>query len=128
MHYFGSNLYNRSKGYNTVFQGGKVPVVVLVDGGSASASEILAGALSEKGNAILVGTQTYGKGSVQEYQKLPLGTAIKVTVAKWYTPNGISISKEGLKPNMVIPFDVDGYTKTQTDNQLQKALDVILKK
>lgn len=118
----------RSKGYKTVFQNNAVPVVILVDGGSASASEILAGALSEKGNAIIVGTQTYGKGSVQEYQELPLGTSMKVTVAEWHTPNDVSISKEGLKPDVVLPLDVDLYAKEQRDNQIEKAIEIIAEK
>lgn len=120
-----TSLVHRSKGYNTVFQDSQIPVVVLVDGGSASASEILAGALSEQKVATVVGTQTYGKGSVQEFQQLPLDTAIKVTVAQWYTPNGISISKEGLHPDTEVVFDVEAYAKTKKDSQLEKALQII---
>lgn len=123
-----SEVVHRSKGVKSAFQDAHIPVVILVDGGSASASEILAGALHEHNIATLVGTQTYGKGSVQEYQELPLGTSIKVTVAQWYTPEGVSISKEGLKPDVIIPFDVASFQKNKTDNQLQKAIEIITKK
>ena len=77
-------------------------MLVLVDGGSASASEILAGALQEDGVAKLLGAQTYGKGSVQELIDLNAGASLKVTVARWYTPNGISISKAGLTPDILV--------------------------
>lgn len=77
-------------------------LIILVDRGSASASEILAGALSEQGIGILAGEQTFGKGSVQEVVKLTSDTSLKITVAKWYTPNGISISESGLTPRVKI--------------------------
>ena len=76
--------------------------VVLVDNGSASASEILAGALKEHNVATVIGTNTFGKGSVQELVNLPSGAALKVTIARWLTPNGISISDKGLEPNILI--------------------------
>jgi len=76
--------------------------VVLVDNGSASASEILAGALKEHDIATIIGTNTFGKGSVQELIDLPSGAALKVTVARWLTPNGVSISEKGLEPNILI--------------------------
>ena len=72
--------------------------VVLIDGGSASASEILAGALSEQKTATTIGTKTFGKGSVQELVRLPSGASLKVTVARWLTPNGVSLSEDGLEP------------------------------
>lgn len=77
-------------------------LVVLVDGGSASASEILAGALKDHGVATIIGSQTFGKGSVQELMGLNGGGSLKVTVARWLTPNGTSISKGGLSPDIVI--------------------------
>jgi carboxyl-terminal processing protease len=77
-------------------------MLVLVDGGSASASEILAGALQEHGIAKLLGAQTFGKGSVQELVSLDDGSSLKVTVARWFTPNGVSISKAGLAPDIVV--------------------------
>lgn len=77
-------------------------MIVLIDGGSASASEILAGALSEHGIATLMGKTTFGKGSVQELVDLPNGSSLKVTIARWFTPNGTSISLEGLKPDVEV--------------------------
>ncbi len=77
-------------------------LVVLVDGGSASASEILAGALKEHGAATIVGETTFGKGSVQELIDLPDGSSVKITVARWLTPEGMSISDGGLAPNITI--------------------------
>jgi len=77
-------------------------LVVLVDGGSASASEILAGALQDHGVATIIGAQTFGKGSVQELVPVKDGSSLKVTVARWLTPNGTSISKEGLTPDILI--------------------------
>ncbi len=77
-------------------------LVVLIDGGSASASEILAGALSEQKVATTIGTKTFGKGSVQELVRLPSGASLKVTVARWLTPNGVSLSENGLEPMVKI--------------------------
>jgi carboxyl-terminal processing protease len=106
---------------------GDYHVVLLVNGGSASASEIMAGALQEHHIAKLVGEQTFGKGSVQELMPMQDKTALKVTVANWYTPDGVSISKQGLKPDYVVKFDEDAFEKNGTDNQLQKAIEVIKK-
>ncbi len=83
--------------------------VVLIDGGSASASEILAGALSEHGVATTIGDTTFGKGSVQELVNLPDKSAVKVTIARWLTPEGMSFSEGGLEPDVKIertPQDV----------------------
>ncbi len=77
-------------------------MVVLVDNGSASASEILAGALKEHGVATVIGVDTFGKGSVQELIPLPDGSSVKITVARWLTPEGVSISDSGLSPNILI--------------------------
>ena len=96
-------------------------MVVLVNGGSASASEILAGALSEYGIATLAGEKTFGKGSVQELVKINAETALKVTVAKWYTPKGVSISEQGLTPTVQIPPSKD----SDNDTQLKKAVELL---
>lgn len=77
-------------------------MVVLTDGGSASASEILAGALSQQGIATLIGKTTFGKGSVQELVDLPDGSSLKVTIARWFTPDGTSISVDGLAPDVEV--------------------------
>jgi carboxyl-terminal processing protease len=98
--------------------------VVLVDGGSASASEILAGALRDNGAARLVGTKTYGKGSVQLMKPLSDGAQLKITVAKWFTPAGLNIDKEGITPDEVIGFDEAAY-KNGVDVQKNRALELI---
>lgn len=100
--------------------------VVLVDGGSASAAEILAGALKEYGIATIVGEKTFGKGSVQELVKITNDTSLKVTVAKWLTPNGLSISEKGLEPNIVVPMTADDVKKNK-DPQMDKAVEILLK-
>lgn len=104
-------------------------VVVMVDGGSASASEILAGALKDQGIAKIVGEKSFGKGSVQELVNFNDGSSLKVTIAKWYTPNGVNISESGIKPD----FEVIASTTTPKgskdgkpiDNQLLKAIQVV---
>lgn len=78
------------------------PVVVIVNGASASASEIVAGALKDQGRALVIGTQTFGKGSVQTVIELDEETGLKLTVAKYYTPNGVSIQGNGIKPDVVV--------------------------
>lgn len=93
------NNVHRSLGYN-VFANKKLSMVILVNQGSASASEILAGALSQHGVAKLIGTRTFGKGSVQQLMDLGGGAELKITIAKWLTPNGTSISDGGLQPDI----------------------------
>lgn len=116
----------RSRGYN-VFDGKKLKMIVLIDGGSASASEILAGALHDHGVAKLVGTQSFGKGSVQELFDITDNpkTSLKVTIAKWLTPNGVSISHQGLTPDVVVKLDEDAFKKDRTDTQLNKAIEIL---
>jgi carboxyl-terminal processing protease len=99
-------------------------MVILIDGGSASASEILAGALSEYGKAKLVGTKSFGKGSVQEYIKLNSETALKVTVARWLTPNGKSISEGGLTPDVEVKVTPEDITAGR-DPQMDKAIELL---
>ncbi|HSE56814.1 MAG TPA: S41 family peptidase, partial [Candidatus Paceibacterota bacterium] len=109
--------YHRSKGPG-VFAG-KIKMAILVNGGSASASEILAGALTEQGVATLIGEKSFGKGSVQELIKLTKDTSLKLTIAKWYTPNGVSISDQGLMPSMVVSQVKDD---ANVDEQLEAAV------
>lgn len=101
-----------------------VPVVVLVNGGSASASEILAGALRDNRHAKLIGEKTFGKGSVQEIDSLKDGSSIKVSIAEWLTPNGTHINKIGIEPDITIKITDDDAAKKH-DPQLAKALEVI---
>lgn len=112
----------RSNGYN-VFND-NLKLVILVNGGSASASEILAGALHEHGKAKLVGEKTFGKGSVQELVPLTDDTSLKVTIARWLTPNGLSISDNGITPDYVVKMTEDDI-KAKRDPQLEKAYDVL---
>lgn len=100
----------------------KEPLIVLVNGGSASASEIVAGALQELKRARLVGEKTFGKGTVQEAEDLPGGAGLHVTVARWLLPSGKSIDKEGVKPDVEVKNDEKDATK---DIQLQKAVSLL---
>lgn len=97
-------------------------MVILINGGSASASEILAGALSEHGVATLIGDTTFGKGSVQELVDLPSGSSLKVTVARWYTPTGVSISDGGLDPDIFVERTAEQVMAGE-DPQLDAAIE-----
>lgn len=112
----------RSRGYNIFNQ--NLKMAVLVNGGSASASEILAGALQDYGIATIVGEKTFGKGSVQELVPITKDTSLKVTVARWVTPKGQSISKVGLTPDVEVKQTVSD-TKAKIDTQLQKAIEIL---
>jgi len=117
----GSEDLFRSKGYN-VFK--KLPMVILVNEGSASASEIMAGALRDHGIAKLVGTKTYGKGSVQELFLVTSQTSLKLTIAKWLTPNDKSISDNGLEPDYKVEITKKDL-EAGKDPQMEKALEVV---
>lgn len=139
----GEEVNHRSRGFNAF--GDKLKLVVLVDQGSASASEILAGALKDHGVAKIVGKRTFGKGSVQELidlcdidkslikvinvlssdtPKCNKGS-LKVTVAKWYTPKGVNISESGIEPDVKVDLDEIQKIKYNKDTQLLKAIQVV---
>ena len=103
------------------------PIVVLADGASASASELLTGALSESYNAIVVGTKTFGKGKVQKVTTLSSGAMFKYTFQEWLTPNGNYIDQTGIEPNVEIKYVYDEKNPTN-DNQKDKAIEIILEK
>ena len=106
-----------------------VPMVVLVNGNSASASEILAGAIKDYGIGTLVGTTTFGKGIVQRPIELSDGSAVKLTISSYYTPNGINIHGIGIEPDVECEFDSERYYSDEAyDNQLEKAKEVLLQK
>ncbi|MDE6435409.1 MAG: S41 family peptidase [Lachnospiraceae bacterium] len=106
------------------------PLAVLVNGYSASASEIFAGAIKDYGLGTLVGTNTFGKGIVQRVFPLDDGSAVKLTIAKYFTPNGNDIHKIGIKPDIEIEFDSEAYAESEgeKDNQLDAAVNSILEK
>lgn len=103
------------------------PIAVLVNGGSASASEILAGAIKDSYKGYVVGTKTYGKGTVQQVKKLSDGSMIKYTVENWLTPDGNWINEKGIEPTNVVDMDSTYYENPsdENDNQLQKALQLV---
>lgn len=108
------------------------PVAILVNGNSASASEVFSGAMKDYKAATLVGTKTFGKGIVQSIVPFGDGTAMKVTVSKYYTPNGVNIHGTGIEPDVVVELSKDatknGKYDRKYDNQLTKALDVVVDK
>jgi carboxyl-terminal processing protease len=121
---------NQNKKQDTlVSKGGDVlsgiPTVVLINEGSASASEILAGALRDnRENVTIMGEKSYGKGSVQEFLELPSGSAVKITVAKWLTPNGEQINEKGIAPQKEVKFTEEDFNKN-LDPQLDEAVKLL---
>lgn len=119
----------KTKYYSLTNEKRTYPVSVLINSSSASASEILAGAMKESYGATLVGTTTYGKGTVQKEYTLSNGTSVKYTSERWLTPKGKSINKKGIKPTNKVNLSEDYYKEPseETDNQLQTALDLVSK-
>jgi len=103
------------------------PLVVMVNKGSASASEIVAGAMREYKRGLVLGEKTYGKGTVQIFKDLKLGAALKLTIAQWLTPQGHHIEKNGIEPDIVVGYK-DGEVEEGGDPQLEKALSEIRKR
>ncbi len=99
-----------------------VPLLVLVNEGSASASEIVAGAIQDHKRGIIMGEQTFGKGSVQEVDALPDGSSLRITIAKWYTPNDKNISEVGISPDIVVPM-----TEQDSEAKLDPQMDAAVK-
>ena len=106
-----------------------VPIVVLVNGNTASAAEILAAALKDSYGAVLVGSQTYGKGKVQHTYSLSSGEMVKYTASLWYRPNGTNIDGTGIIPDYQVENDFETNEANETiiiDNQYKKAIDIII--
>ncbi len=104
-----------------------LPTIVLINGGSASASEITAGALHDNGLATIVGEKSFGKGSVQQVESLPGGGELKVTIARWFTPAGKNIDKQGITPDVTIPLS-DADAAAGKDPQKDKATEILRSK
>lgn len=100
------------------------PIVVLINKGSASASEILSGALKDNKRAVLVGEKSFGKGLVQEINRLPNSAGVNITIQKYLTPNGTDINKKGINPDIVVELS-DTDIKNKDDKQLKKAAEVL---
>jgi carboxyl-terminal processing protease len=119
---------NQEKPYRAI--GGEefkdLPVVVLIDGGSASASEILAGALRDINSNLLIGEKTFGKGSVQSFEKLSGGASLKMTIAKWLTPIKQSIHEIGIEPTIKVELSLDDI-RSNNDKQLKRAMEELKK-
>ncbi len=105
---------------------GGTKTILLINGGSASAAEILAGALHDHNKAVLLGEKSFGKGSVQELVNLKEGGAVKVTIAKWITPGGKNLDKDGLNPDIPVKLTEDDV-KANKDPQMDRALEEIIK-
>jgi len=118
----GDEKVYRSKGYN-IFND-NLKFAILINRGSASASEIMAGALSEYSKVTLVGEKSFGKGSVQELVPITDDTSLKITISRWFTPNGVSISDGGLTPDMEVEFTKEDFEKGK-DPQMEKAVEIL---
>ena len=122
---YGNRQEEYSEGKNPL----EMPLAVLVNEGSASASEIFAGSVKDYGAGTIVGTTTYGKGVVQAVHQLEDGSAVKLTVSNYYTPKGNSINEVGIQPDVEVKLDTDLLNKEEIspeeDNQLQEAVKIL---
>ena len=105
-----------------------IPLAVLVDGSSASASEIMTAAVKDSGAGTIVGVRTYGKGVYQSVIPIPDGSAVKVTSGQFFSPKGVCFHQVGIEPDVEVELDVDKYLKDKTDTQLEKAIEVVKQK
>jgi len=122
---FGDNqIVNRAKKNGPLSD---FPVAVLINQGSASASEIFAGSLKENKNALIVGEKSFGKGTVQNFIKLTDGSSIKITVAEWLLPSGKNIEGKGIMPDFQISIDEYPIKEIENDMQVQKAIEILEK-
>jgi carboxyl-terminal processing protease len=128
--YYAEDSFKQRETYKSKDGKIKVPFVILVDGGSASASEIVSGAVKDRKAGLLIGTKTFGKGLVQNVQPLDDGSGYKLTIQKYFTPSGISINKVGIEPNIVVePLEIKEGQRIEDieDVQLERAKEEILK-
>ena len=114
------NIIHRSRGYDVFNE--NLKMVVLINGGSASASEILAGALKADAGAVLVGSKSFGKGTIQDARDFDDGSGLHITIAKWLTPDKKWVHNVGLTPDVVVEPNLGDDGKT--DAQLEKALEL----
>ena len=105
----------------------EIPLVVLIDEGSASASEVLAGAIRDRHRGALVGDVSFGKGTVQNWERLSNGGGLRLTISRWLTPNGDWVHESGLAPDVLVPR-AETLSETEIDNQLQEAINYLLDK
>ncbi len=122
--YILENKDSKESYYDETNEHRSLPIVVLIDGGSASASEVLAGALKDSYGATLVGNLSYGKGKVQQTNKLEDGSMVKYTIAKWLRPNGECIDEIGIEPDYEVKLEQD-EEGNYIDTQLEKALELL---
>ncbi len=103
-----------------------IPLVVLIDEGSASASEVLAGAIQDRDRGVLIGQPTFGKGTIQTWQELSNGGGVRITFARWLTPNKLWVHGDGLSPDIDVSLPEIEAPEDFTDTQLQAAIDYLL--
>ena len=105
--------------------GEEIPMVLLINSGSASASELIAGAFRDTGRATIIGTQSFGKGSVQNLYDLSDGSELRVTISRFYSPNDIVIDKVGVSPDIIVDMPDGALFRSEDDLQLQTAIDFL---